>query len=246
MFSDKKILSALGEYKYLTELHCHSNPASACANFPADEVVRTYSELGYDSLALTNHYYIAAAHDGEDREKYFERYFGDYHLARSEGEKVGIKVLLGLEIRFTDCLNDYLVFGISESEARDILPHLTILAQFRSEYKNENMLVIQAHPYRDGMSEVDTSLLDGVEILNLHPGHNSRVAYAARMSRTFDGVVTSGSDYHHAGMGGLGGIYTRERIEDSIQLARVLRSGDYLLDFGGYPVIPQAMERGNK
>ena len=35
-------------------------------------------------------------------------------------------------------------------------------------------LLIQAHPRRDKMETVDPSLLDEVEIFNMHPNHNSR------------------------------------------------------------------------
>ena len=240
MFSNQKILDEIKEYKYRIELHAHSNPASGCADFPAEEVVRTYSGLGFDALVLTNHYYAAALWDGEDANGYFERYFGDYHRACEEAEKCGIKVILGFEFRFADKSNDYLVFGISEEEAKEIFPHLSgTIEDFRKNYHNPDMVLIHAHPFRNNTAETDPNLLDGVEILNLHPNHNSRVGYCAQLARKVDGIVTAGSDFHHANMAGLGGIFTREMPEDTKALARILKSGDYLVDFGGFPVIPQ-------
>ena len=48
MFGNKVIMDALSEYRFKTELHCHSFPASGCGDFSPEETVKIYSDLGYD------------------------------------------------------------------------------------------------------------------------------------------------------------------------------------------------------
>ena len=96
-------------------------------------------------------------------------------------------------------------------------------------------VLIQAHPMRNGMETVDPALLDGFEVFNMHPGHNSRVGLAsayAKENRHF--LVIAGSDFHHPNRNheGLAAIRTTYLPEDSFALAKLLKDGDYLLEIG--------------
>lgn len=51
----------------------------------------------------------------DDRQKCIDTYLTDYKLAVETGKKYGINVILGCEIRFSENLNDYLLFGIDEN-----------------------------------------------------------------------------------------------------------------------------------
>ncbi len=153
-------------------------------------------------------------------------------------------MLFGMEARFAGALDDYLLFGPEESDAKEIFPYLYgSFRAFREGYKKKNMLVIQAHPTRDGMSRPDPGLLDGVEALNLHPGHNSRVGLAARFYDEVGGIAVSGSDFHDPGWAGLGGIWAKTLPSTPEELCAILRSGAYLIDFCGFPVIPRKFEK---
>ena len=55
----------LKKYKYKTEMHAHSMPASACGDIPPEEVVRIYSELGYHSIVLSNHFHSQSRFYGD-------------------------------------------------------------------------------------------------------------------------------------------------------------------------------------
>ena len=46
----------LSDYTYTTELHAHTNPASFCGDFPANEVVDFYRAAGVTTLSITNHF----------------------------------------------------------------------------------------------------------------------------------------------------------------------------------------------
>jgi predicted metal-dependent phosphoesterase TrpH len=56
-------------------------------------------------------------------------------------------------------------------------------------------LVIQAHPFRY-LRPVRASLLDGVEVMNGNPRHNSQNAKAAAFARKHNLIQFSGSDTH--------------------------------------------------
>lgn len=231
-------------YRFKTELHCHSNPASPCSEFTPEDVVRTYKELGYDALVLTNHMKPELMAEGESNEDYVKRYVRDYERACTEAEKAGIRVIYGMEIKFPTDPNDYLVYGVDEKESYSLFSYLlTDLETLRREYINDGMILVQAHPCRGWCTLARADHLDGVEVVNMHPYHNSSMAFAARFSHDVGGIVTSGSDFHHEGTAGLGGIYTKELPEDTHTLAKILRSGDYLLDFGGFPMLPLTMKR---
>lgn len=244
MFNCDTLVSELNKYRYKIEMHCHSNPASPCGDYSPEEVVRIYSELGYDGIVLTNHIKTALKAEGECDRDYVQRYIEDYHKACEAAEKTDLRVIYGMEIRFPGDSNDYLVYGVDEGQTEELFSYLSgDLSSMRRDYKNDGILLIQAHPCRSGCTAAEPSLLDGVEVINLHPYHNSAMAFAARFYQDVGGVVTSGSDFHHPDTAGLGGIYTKKLPRDTHELAQILRAGDYLLDFGGFPMIPWLMKQ---
>lgn len=244
MTSEKDLQNLLEEYKFKIEMHCHSNPASPCADFSPEEVVHIYSEIGYDAIVLTNHLNFGLMKDGESAKDYVDRYMEDYYRAAEEAERTGLTLIYGIEARFTENSNDYLVYGVDGQETRNLFPNLaTGLSDFRKKNHNDNMIFIQAHPCRHGCLRMEPSLLDGVEVINLHPHHNSMLGFAAKYAKEVGGIIVSGSDFHHPGTAGLGGIYTKTLPGNTFELADILRSGDYLLNLGGLPVIPRYMRK---
>lgn len=227
------------EYKYKVELHTHTSPVSACSQIEPEALVHTYKELGCDAVVITNHLSpVLFSHEGSDEDK-TEYYLSDYRRAKAEGDKIGIKVILGFEFRLAENNNDYLIYGVKEEDALPIYKYMTgTLKEFREGYKNPDMLFLQAHPFRDGMTQMDVSLLDGIEVFNMHPGHNSRVSLAAKYASDNHLVTVGGSDYHHHGLAGL--IFARFKTlpRDSVSLAKLLRSGDYIFDLGGHAIVP--------
>jgi len=224
------------EYKFKTELHAHTTPASGCSEITPEHLVEVYKEKGYTSIALTNHF---TADDADPEEK-IKKYLDDYYKTLEIGKKEGINILLGSEIRFSENCNDYLIYGIQPDDLYDInaLLHDGI-DNFYKEYKNDKNIILQAHPFRNGIELANPDSLDGVEAFNLHPGHNSRVGFSAQYAREHNFIVICGTDYHHFGHEGLCGILTKEPLTDSYQLAEILKKKDYLIDISGYKVIPE-------
>lgn len=223
----------VSEYNILTELHAHTT-ASSCSQVTPEQMVEIYKELGYSAVCITNHF--TYEYKGLSKEDFLERYMGDFERAEKRGKEIGIKAILGAEIRFENTENDYLIYGVNRKMLEEIYEFLPYgLQNFRKEYKMPDSLFIQAHPFRDDMEETDPALLDGIEVFNLHPNHNSRVGLAAAYARENNfSVITAGSDFHHPGRKheGVTGMRTKIVPEDSFHLASILKNGDYLFEAG--------------
>lgn len=230
----------LDEYKYKIELHAHTSPVSSCSQITPAEMIETYNKLGYDGIVVTNHF-LSSLSNGRSKEQAIEYYMKDYYDTKKEGEKCNLKVYLGAEVRFDECFNDYLVYGVDEEYLKVIYDYFPKgIEAFTKDAKKENSVLIQAHPFRNGMELVNPDFLDGVECFNMHPGHNSRIGLATRYAKENEiNIIISGTDYHHPGRRheGLSAIRTKYLPEDSYGIAEILKSGDYILEIAGQSII---------
>ena len=217
--------------KYKTELHAHTNEVSPCADLPANEVAERYIAAGYTTVTVTNHYcdYVIDR-AGKSWQEKCDHFLSGYRLMKEyAGDR--LNVLLGCELRFTENFNDYLIMGMTEDflyEHPD-LHHMT-LKSFSALARESGLLVVQAHPFRNGMTVMDSKYLDGVEVFNGHSGHHSRNYLADELSRRYGLIRTSAADFHHPyHTADVAGIITDTPITSTEQLVSVLRSGDYTL-----------------
>jgi hypothetical protein len=226
------------EYKYRIELHAHTSPASGCSEIPPEELIQTYKKIGCSAVAITNHFTYSLFSSDKPNEEIIAQYMQDFIRAKAEGDRLGIAVLFGLELRFSENNNDYLIFGVDEKEALRISYMLNDgISAFRKNYNNNASVLIQAHPFRNGMVEVDPALLDGIEAFNMHPNHNSRVALAANYAREHNLIATAGTDYHHRRQEGLGITLSASLPSDSYELAALLKSRNFKMEIGGYILV---------
>ena len=228
------------KYKYRTELHAHTNPVSGCSNVSPKEMAKIYHEQNYDALVITNHFFRGLLRD-KSKEEIIDAYIKSYEETAEYAKEYGLKVILGAELRFTENTNDYLLFGVD----RDILSFCYDwfdkgVEKFRKETTLERSVFIQAHPFRNNMELVDPQLLDGIEIFNLHPNHNSRIAMATKYAHENNiKIRTAGTDFHHKDCGheGLTALRTTVLPEDSFDLAQILKSGDYVFEVGKNTIV---------
>lgn len=214
--------------KYKYELHCHTSPVSACSRFEVHSMVDTYIEKGYDGIVITNHINPQTfANQNTSRWKDLIKYYlSDYNeaVAYAAGR---LTVLLGLEVRFIENNNDYLVYGIDE---KFLLKHEHMMhighKEFSKLVRKSGFLFFQAHPFRNGMTVTKPELLDGIEICNAHPRHNSRNEIAELWQKKHNLLCSGGSDAHEPGDVS-GGIYTDIEIKDNKTLVEVLKSGSF-------------------
>lgn len=221
-------------YKYRIELHAHTTPVSGCSQITPKEMAETYKNLGYSAVVVTNHF--TYQHNESQKEEYINYFLNDFEQAEKYGKELGIKVYLGAEVRFTENSNDYLLFGVDKKMLEEIYDYLPYgIEKFRSKYMMPDSVFIQAHPMRSGTVTVDPALLDGIEVFNMHPGHNSRVGLASVYAKENNLLITTaGSDFHHPNMNheGLAAIRATYLPEDTFALAKLLKEGNFLLEIG--------------
>ena len=227
------------KYKYKTELHAHSNPVSKCGRFPADEVVKIYSDFGCDTLVLTNHLSTKHKELFPTVSEVAEYYLSDYYKATEAAKATDMSVALGVEIRFANTNNDYLVYGVCPDDIEKLIYYVdTDIQTFYGEFKNEKNVIIHAHPFRKDMEPTPIGSVDGVETFNCHPGHNSRIPYACRLAQENGLLVSGGSDFHEPSRHGTCITRTTCKLRDSYDVAEAIKSRDFVFDLFGHIVFP--------
>lgn len=226
------------KYCYKTELHLHTSPASSCSKVSPELAVKIYANLGYHSIVICNHFFRNMRF-ADNKKRCICAYLEDYDAAVNAGEKYGVNVILGCEIRFEENANDYLLFGINKEFLNFAYDSLSMgIDEFSKQFRSDKRLLIQAHPFRNGMTEVPVECLDGIESFNMHPNHNSRVALASKYAKKHCLIQTAGTDFHHQGHEGMAAFLTRTEVKTSCDIVNILRSGDYFFEIGGNILLP--------
>ncbi|NMA66701.1 MAG: PHP domain-containing protein [Clostridiaceae bacterium] len=212
--------------KFLVETHMHTQETSYCGKVPARQGVRIYKELGYDAVCITDHFYI---HFFEDLgsmpwEEKIDIFLEGYRIAKDEGEKLGVKVILGMEYTFQGTNDDILVYGFDESLLYNHENlHLANEDELKEIADKRNLVLIQAHPFRKMITRTYDELVNGYEGFNGNPRHNSMNDKAYRHALEFGGIMISGSDFHQVQDAGNGGVYLPVLPDNSIEFADILR-----------------------
>ena len=215
---------------YMTELHCHTAEVSQCAHMGIAETVRRYIAKGFDTLVLTEHFSTVTFDVMKDKswQEKCDYFLSTYNeaLRDSDGK---INILLAMEFRNIYSNNDYLVYGVTEEFIRDNNTddsHNLIglhLKDFTELAHNYGMLVYQAHPFRNGMTVINPSYLDGIEICNGHRRHDSRNDIAAMWAAKFGLLTCGGSDCHEEGDEASVALVTDYEITDNATLIKALK-----------------------
>lgn len=239
--------------QFKTELHAHTAEVSPCAKLKAREVVDAYIEAGYSTLIISDHfcdYVIDNA--GATWQQKIDHYLAGYRRAKEyAGDR--LNVLMGCELRFVGSNNDYLIMGMTEEFLYNYPEmHKMKLNRFRPFAIENDMMIIQAHPFRNTLDIVKPELLDGMEIFNASPNppHDCRNDIANIWAQRFGLIRTSGSDFHGGSYKISGGIMTDEKITSMEQLIKILRSETHTLicegaiaEKEGLSTMPAAYER---
>ncbi len=212
------------------DMHVHTSEGSRCAKVDAKRTIQIYKAAGYDAIVLTNHYNIGYFPDYDNSpKKTAENHIRAYETARQEGEKANLKVLLGCELCFTDSDNDYLLYGLDCDFVRYAADKLDMpFAEF-IKYKPENILIFQAHPFRNKMKVVPPHLLDGIEVYNGNRRHDARNDISELWADKYSLKKVSGSDFHLPEDVDIGGIITDSEVKNNSDLIKVLKDNNYTL-----------------
>ena len=205
--------------EFLFDPHTHTAETSKCGHLPAAEVVDRYVRNGFSGLVVTDHLhpeYLSRIDKDHDWNKVMDHYLSGYHASRKRGDEVGFQVILGAELRFPENDNDYLVYGIDEDWLRSN-PYVCCMSarEFFQKF-HDQVLIIHAHPYRDGNTVVFEDAVHGTEIINGNPRHNNHNDLALDLARRHpDFFRLAGSDTHQAGDEARAGVILPEKPADS-------------------------------
>lgn len=217
-------------YKY--ELHCHSSEVSRCSHIDGKTLAEEYIKAGYDGIVLTNHMSRFTYMDLPDMpwNQMVDFYLDGYHLVKeAAGDR--LTVLLGMEICFHENFSDFLVYGLDEAFLYEHGNLMELGIQRFSKLAHEHgLLVFQAHPFRNRMTIADPNLLDGVEVHNGNPRHDSRNDVARLWAEKFHLLMSSGSDYHEYGDIDRGGMLTERPIRTNTDLVQALQGEHTLIE----------------
>lgn len=216
--------------KYLYETHFHTADVSPCGNVSAADGVKLYKEAGYSGIMVTDHFsteYLKNDYNATTWKRGIEYFLRGYYAAK-KFETDDFSVMLGLEARFPDSFNDYVVFGVDEKFLfeNEWFTDLNI-KKFKKLAEKNSLLVIQAHPFRTRMTVNDERYIDGIEVFNGNRRHDSSNEIAEAWAKRFGLIVSSGSDFHETEDLARGGIYSDEAVRDSKALRSVILSGKY-------------------
>ena len=205
-----------------------------CANVPASEIVQLYHSKGYDSIVITDHFSAEVRDWLKDEIRGFthaqmvDRWMKGYRNAKEMGDRIGLTVFLGMELRFRDTPNDYLVYGIDEYFLKNNPPldHLNLDEVNR--IKTDDILIYQAHPFREKMVVGVPEKLFGAEVYN--GATESKRNYMANvLADTYHLHKISGSDFHRIHQLANGGLDFDEDIRSYAQFIDALKHDRYRL-----------------
>lgn len=216
---------------YKMDLHVHTEEVSRCGNVEAAEVVARYRLAGYQGLVITDHYYKMYFDKLGDIswEEKMNCFLTGYHIAKEAGNRLGMTILLGMEIKLDEDPNDYLVYGFDEAflVAHPYLNERSV-EDFVAFAHEHQLMLFQAHPFRKRMTTQFTSLLDGVEIYNGNRRHQSRNHLAKQLQEELGLLGISGSDFHEMEDLALGGVVFQNNISTMSQFLEALISQKYV------------------
>lgn len=218
--------------KYLTETHLHTKESSSCAKVNAQEIVDAYIKKGYKTIIITDH----CSRKKMDRlgnitwKEKMDFVFNGYNIAYKYSKDKDINVLLGIEVTLEETNSDYLIYGIDKKflyNNEEIFNYS--LEKLYNICHNNDLLLIQAHPFRKNMQLAPINLIDGIEAYNGCKTNNSYNNKAIAYGKKINKILTSGSDFHRMFDLTQGGIITTKEIKSYEDLKRILKKRNYKL-----------------
>lgn len=212
-------------------MHMHTRESSPCGEVPAKEQVRACADLGYTGVFITDHFTRSVMQPyGDSWRAQVDGFLAGWRAAREAGERLGLKVFLGAELRFDEFGEDFLLYGADEAFFyRQQWLYALTLAQFSAISRRQGYFLAQAHPFREWNQPRGAQYLDGAELYNGHPGHSHNVPAAAAWLWDKGLIPLSGSDSHHPHSQGRGGICVPPGCDTPQQVIERLRQNRYAL-----------------
>lgn len=219
-------------------MHCHTKGRSPCAMISPEDVAKCHKAVGYDGIVVTDHFIGFLFQDYYTQQttaQKIEHFLDGYREVKYYGEKLGMTVLLGMELNPQEynhegvlCpIVELLTYGLTEDFVRThpdlyALPHSEI---YRLAEEN-NLLLIQSHPFRSYTERADPRYLHGIEVFNAHTGQQSNNDLAAQLAASHpEWILTAGDDCHDTNSCGNAGMLFPDDTDCNEKLVAYLRAG---------------------
>ena len=183
---------------YKTETHLHTKESSACSYVGAQDIVEIYKRRGYQTIIVTPHYnYGYLKRITEDWNERIDYLLTGYKKAKKLGDILGVNVLLGLELALLQTKSDYLIYGMTEEFLREN-PNLYYLSidELIALCKENNFLLVGAHPFREGMELIDPKYNIPIEVFNGRHTLDAKNEVAKEYAKEHNLIGISGTDFH--------------------------------------------------
>lgn len=189
----------------LIDLHCHTQPLSACSALSVDALVATAVAKGLDGLCLTEH----------------DRAWDAAELAAARGRS---PIPLFSAVELTTDMGHVLAFGLQGPRS-----YSAIAAEVFASAGECGGLLFLAHPARDGLLKVSHETVEYFESVESCNGSDSRLQNlaAAGLAKGFRLPGIGGSDAHTRDEVGRAATRFHARIETDQELIEALRTGAY-------------------
>lgn len=219
------------EYRY--DMHVHTSETSACGWMPAAFIADLYKKAGYAGFCVSDHLhekYFSSLPCRDDWAKCVEMFLSGYRAAKKRGDEIGLDVIMAAEVRFPENDSDYLIYGIDENFLLKN-PYLHRLGHqaFFDRFKDE-ILIVHAHPFRNGNETVYDDCVHGIEIINgnhRHKNYNDKAfALTCEKPRL---LRCTGSDTHRPGDEAQCALAFERRITDSFEFKAAVERKQYKL-----------------
>ena len=211
------------------ELHAHCKGGSGCAFVPAKDLIREYKDAGYNGIVLTNHICESEfnKYPGETRKEKLDFYFSLYEDTKREGEKQGLKVFLGAEIRAKeDYFIEFMIYGFEKELLYNSTDLFTLNQKELFEFCEKNgIFMYQTHPFRRGVTCGDPKYLHGAEAFNGHVNHVNNNAQANEFCEKNGLIKLCGTDFHDPNQPKTSYALIPDDVNTEKELADYIRSG---------------------
>ncbi len=219
----------------ILDMHVHTKIASPCGRNEPSDIVRMYKEKGYDGIVVTDHFIDHCMRDyyGLDYNDYCDLHRSAYEKTKAEGDKIGLTVLYGAELRLRATgENDYLVYGMTTDFFKanpDIFDWS--VERLKDECETGGFVFYQAHPFRTGMTVSNPFNLYGIEVYNGKVSPKdcdvNRNILADIFADKYELHKIAGSDCHGKNDLGTAGIFIYKDIRTENELVGVLKNDEY-------------------
>lgn len=229
MYNFRKLRRCGTLKKFFVETHAHTSEVSSCATCGAKQLSKQMLKHGYATVFITNHMseHTFKKRGITDWDKKIDFFLDGFELVKNAANG-RFHAILAMEINFAGENNDYLVYGITERFLRENADMLHMTPKtFYPLAKENGLYVIQAHPFRFDSTIINPDHLDGYEIFNGNPRHNSNNFAAQIWAKQYGKLTTGGTDFHEPDDAGISGMYFTDEIKTTADYINALKKGDF-------------------